>query len=93
MRLGRFLFRQGLHKQTFSSLKEKFGDWFLNSKNGFRFRILLLTAPVVGYPIGAFLVNGPFINKVFRWRYDLEEKLPEHLQKLFDEVCLVVFKF
>jgi hypothetical protein len=89
MRLSRFLFRQlqQYWKQKEStSYGKRFTEWFADSYNGFRFQMLLLTGPVVIYPIGAILVNGPFLSKTFKWRYDVDDKLPDHLQKLVDEV-------
>lgn len=91
MRLSRLLFRQKFWQQQKSgeSFSKKFNDWFENSRNGFLLQIGFLTAPVVVYPLGSIIVNGPLIGKAFKWRYEVDDEIPEHLQKLIDEVSFL----
>lgn len=82
MRPGQRLFQWKFWRQSVS----RFSEWFTDSNSAVHFRLVLLTAPVVVYPIGSILINGPFIGKTFKWRYAIEEKLPEHLKKIVDDV-------
>jgi hypothetical protein len=82
MRFSRLFFQQSYWRQRFSS--EKLNDWFMNTPSGFRVRLALLTAPVVVYPVGAMLINGPFIDRTFKWRYDLDTELPSHLTEIIE---------
>lgn len=59
----------------------------MDTKWGFGIRMALLTAPVIIYPVSAIFINGPFIGKTFKWRYDVDEELPKHLKDLVDQVC------
>jgi hypothetical protein len=81
MRLSRVLLRHGFR----GSFVEKW-ERRLNSKYGNLFFVSLV-APMVAYPLTAVLLFGPFIGMTFKLRYDVDDKLPQHLQKLITEVC------
>jgi hypothetical protein len=85
MRISQLLLRQASWRQNLSSM-ENFNHWFIKTKWGFRFRIALLSAPVVIYPLTSALMNGPFSRMTFPRRYDVTDKLPPHLEKIVNEV-------
>ncbi|CAD6185859.1 unnamed protein product [Caenorhabditis auriculariae] len=67
-----------------------YSDWnnratvWLQKTPGRRFRIGLLAATVVTYPVGSILINGPLSKFTFPKRHSIE-KLPESLARLADQ--------
>ncbi|VDM48126.1 unnamed protein product [Toxocara canis] len=60
---------------------------WLSSKWGHRFRIGLLGATVVTYPIGTLLINGPLLNYTFPLRHKTSDDLPQRLKEIIDSQC------
>lgn len=84
MRLSRFLCRNPFQEQQFFSNAEKLKR-FLDTNTG-KIMFLGLLAPVVAYPITSLFCFGPLIGTTFKLRYSVDRNLPEHLQKIIDEV-------
>ncbi|KAI6177701.1 hypothetical protein M3Y97_00936800 [Aphelenchoides bicaudatus] len=78
----RLLLRHTFWQRRFYSFKD--ANKFLKSYEK-EITFFFLTVPVVIYPIGSLLTNGPFVSRTFKWRYDVEDNLPEHLQTLINE--------
>ena len=62
-------------------------------KLGRKFQFGIMTATIAVYPIGSLLLNGPLLNYSFPHFHKIDRNLPQYLQKIVDEVQIVLVKF